>query len=298
MANNKKITSEKLKSMNPRNIEELKTSAGFCHYTSVEKLTLILKNKTFRFSPITNANDIDEANLHKEDGKNIYTFCLCNSDTEKIPMWYLYAGITGKGARICLKYGNIKKFINSIDTVTTDTNKTLVKGRDFDLEFGRIFYRRNDLKAVKHKSDFYELEDYDNFNKDNYFIKNYSWEYEKEFRIIIKVKNGEQYDCLYADIPDEVLDKFKIKFAPEMTKEEIRQTVEENRVLLDYLIDKFECSKLDIKMGLLNRFHDDIRNVAFDSFETFFNRKEDFEKICGIIKNKGECENDSEPAIV
>ncbi len=298
MANNIKITSEKLKSINPCNIEEFKTSAGFCHYTSVEKLIKILENKTFRFSPITNANDIDEANLHKEDGKNIYTFCLCNSDTEKIPMWYLYAGITGKGARIRLTPGNMKNMISSIEKVKTDSGIILQKGKDFNIEFGRIFYRKNDLKTVKHKNTFYELEDYDNFNEDNYFIKNYSWEYEKEFRIIIKVKNGEQYDCLYAYIPDKVLDEFKIKFAPEMTKEEIRQTVENNRVLLDYLLSKFDYSELDIKMGLLNRFHDDIRNVAFGSFETFFNSKEDFEKICGIIKNKGECENDLEPAIV
>lgn len=194
----------------------------------------------------------------KRTAKTYIPFACVTAIPKKIPMWYLYAGITGKGARIKLTNANIKKFLSSIDTVTTDTNKTLTKGKDFDLKFGWIFYCKSDLKTVKYRNDFYELEDYDSFAEDNYFIKNYSWEYEKEFRIIIKVKNGEQYECLYADIPAEVLASFKIKFAPEITKDEVRQTVETEKVLLDYLISKLDYSELDIKMGLLKRNCDSI----------------------------------------
>lgn len=258
MANNIIISSKELRNMNPSGVAEIESSAAFCHYTSVKSLTEIIKGETFQFSPISSANDIDEAELHKKDGENIYTFCLCNSDTEKIPMWYLYGGIAGKGAKIKITPANIRNLVSSIDAVTTDTKKMLEKGKDFDLEFGWVFYQKNDLKTVKYRHKYYELDDLECFAEDNYFIKNYSWEYEKEFRIIIKVKNGEQYKHLYAAIPSQVLTSLKIQFAPEITKEEVRHIVETNKVLLDYLLSKFEYSKLDIKMGLLNRNCDSI----------------------------------------
>ena len=45
-------------------------------------------------------NDLREADLHGAEKEDIFVQCFCNSDTEKIPMWYLYGGIVGRGASI------------------------------------------------------------------------------------------------------------------------------------------------------------------------------------------------------
>ena len=71
------------------------------HYTSIETLALILKNRTIRFNSLDKMDDLQEQKT--ADLQNIGQFCYISSwtddDTESIPMWNMYASLN-LGVRI------------------------------------------------------------------------------------------------------------------------------------------------------------------------------------------------------
>ena len=73
------------------------------HYTSIESLALILKNKTIRLNPLDKMDDLQE-NM-TQDIKNLGRFIFVSSWTaeekESIPMWKMYSDIKS-GVRIAL----------------------------------------------------------------------------------------------------------------------------------------------------------------------------------------------------
>lgn len=73
------------------------------HYTSIDRLAQILKNRTIRLSPLDRMDDLQE-NITK-DIKNIGRFffasCWTAEETESIPMWNMYTDIRA-GVRIGL----------------------------------------------------------------------------------------------------------------------------------------------------------------------------------------------------
>lgn len=74
------------------------------HYTSIEKLALILKNKTIRLNPLDKMDDPQEAK--SADVENFGKFVLVSSWTEdekeSIPMWKMYT-TSEAGVRIKLR---------------------------------------------------------------------------------------------------------------------------------------------------------------------------------------------------
>lgn len=118
-------------------------SADFWYYTRLSTLDKILDGKCVYVSNLEGMNDKDEELLHNSEKEFIHCFCLCNSGSEKIPMWYLYSGISGQGAALGFTPSIILRLISSIETVSTPDNKTvLYKDKDFDLSYGWVFYRK------------------------------------------------------------------------------------------------------------------------------------------------------------
>jgi len=74
------------------------------HYTSIESLALILKNRTIRLNPLDKMDDLQEQKT--EDIENIGKFVFVSSwtddSTESIPMWKMYTDPTA-GVRIKLR---------------------------------------------------------------------------------------------------------------------------------------------------------------------------------------------------
>ena len=72
------------------------------HYTSIETLALILKNKTIRFSRLDRVDDPDEYSF-KEDGITpahyCFVSCWTKNSKENLPQWYMYGNST-HGVRI------------------------------------------------------------------------------------------------------------------------------------------------------------------------------------------------------
>lgn len=84
------------------------------HYTSIDSLALILKNKTIRFNRLDNVDDMDEARTESSGIKfSKYTFVSCwtNGEEESIPLWKIYTGKDMKGVKISLDHDMFKKYL-------------------------------------------------------------------------------------------------------------------------------------------------------------------------------------------
>jgi hypothetical protein len=84
------------------------------HYTSIENLALILKNKKIRFNRLDKVDDLEEA-THTSESITLsqYTFVSCwtSQKEENIPLWKMYAGRDMHGVRISLDSNMFKKYV-------------------------------------------------------------------------------------------------------------------------------------------------------------------------------------------
>lgn len=256
----------------------------FWQYTSVHAICNILNSGSFWVNNIAGMNDKREANLHKKKKNDIFIQCFCNSDTEKIPMWYLYGGIVGRGASIGFTPGVMMNYINSIQYVTelvpipggSVPGKRYEIGKDFELQVGWVFY--TDDKYVDDKSananrsvrvNYWNkpvnVTNASEFYKDNYFVKDLPWEYEKEFRLVFINKTGKKIDRIRVDIPEEFQirndRKLKVRLAPEIRSdkefEKYRQMILSKGEKYRVVVQK---SKLEINMDLLEKNRNDIND--------------------------------------
>jgi len=63
------------------------------HYTSIESLALILKNRTILFNNLKDLDDLEEgfAPDHENIGKYFFVSCWTYSDEDNISMWHMYS---------------------------------------------------------------------------------------------------------------------------------------------------------------------------------------------------------------
>ena len=82
------------------------------HYTTIETLALILKNRNIRFNRLDKVDDLEEART-KSNGLNLaqYRFISCwtKSEEESIPLWKMYTN-NGIGVRIGLEQKMFKEY--------------------------------------------------------------------------------------------------------------------------------------------------------------------------------------------
>ncbi len=290
-SNNIEISSESLLQLNK---VQLTNSAGnfsktsFWYYTSVSTLNLILESGKIWASNIDKMNDINEAKLHLQDKSDIFALCFCNTNSEKIPMWYLYSGICGKGMRMGMTPAIMLSFLKSIDKVyPIDENGKvsdvpLIKDHDFSFDCGWIFYKKCD-KCVKFKRKWYNIIDYEHFEDKNYFIKDYPWEYEKEFRIVFKNKTNNHFNRIAIEIPEDILKKLKLSYAPEV---DFSEDIMSQKGFKKYLGEKIARSSLAINMNLLSRNKDDI----VGNIDMLIDNKSATD-ICKAVQSQNYCSN-------
>ena len=294
---------------NPRSLAELETynyilmnnpngvsseTRRFYYYTQRSTAAKILVGTCdeclgphFRISSLKEMNDKKECDWHKEEESNVFALCFSCSRTESIPMWYLYSGISGEGVRIGITAPKMQALIDSISTIypivdnKVDLERPLYRDRDFYLEYGWVFYLGN--KKVIYNKIIYDLlpEDTDDtileFINNNFFVKDYEWNYEKEFRIVFRIP------CLPPDRIALFFDKEKLMekggglsamMAPELKNVD-------KRILADELgipEKKVTKSKLNIQMNLIKR---NVSSVVehFDRILKEINDPKDLEKM-------------------
>lgn len=244
------------------------SSSDFWHYTNVNAVSSILNSNSFYVSSFANMNDKLEQELHKEDKDKVHALCFCNSKTEKIPMWYLYAGLSGKGAAIGFTPATMLEFMKSINKVKVlGTGVELIKDIDFELRFGWVFYRDN--CRVNYKRKWFELQNKDKifFEKNNYFIKEYPWEYEKEFRLVFVNKTDIPAEKLIVEFPKEIINKIKIKMAPEVERERLEKIIYNLEGFKKYFTEKLLYSNLKIQMSLYKNNFEDIQEYLIQTIK-------------------------------
>ena len=265
----------------------------FYHYTTVDKLLRILKadqaGRCFFFcSSIAGMNDESEIRLHKEDGRKIHSFCTCYANHEKIPLWYLYSGICGNGARIGFPPGKMLRFLRSIEAVypvdgdQINYSTPLKIEKDFSLDCGWVFYLMDGNNRILYRRKIYAVNDIDSKTLEkNYFVKDYPWEYEQEFRIVIRNKTKINYERIAIPVPKELFRHLEIMSAPERAF-----TAEEKRKLISLGIHpkKIKESKIGASMDLLKRNKADIA-AQIDKWCG----EEQCGNVCAYVKTKNKC---------
>lgn len=289
------ISAGELKAKNDNVIPDVARKLGnksFWYYTRLTTADQILDGKSFWVGSITAMNDLDELELHKREKEKIYALCFCNSESEKIPMWYLYSGVAGKGAALGLTPGTMLAFLRSlveVEGVKEDGNKDILKiGGGIELRFGWVYYRKQaERKHILFKNKWYEVRDVSAFEKDNYFIKNYPWEYEKEFRLIFINHTGTTYKRLIVTIPDSVHEKIKLRLAPELKFNDLKKN-KELKYIRRIPESALVYSNLKIRMNLFSRNKESLTEYLS---EEFTKKDPDVtpEELCQLIEDASRC---------
>lgn len=180
------------------------------HYTTIEKLALILKNKTIRLTPLDKLDDVQEAKTKdfKNLGRYIFVSSWTEDETESIPMWNLYSDLSC-GVRIGLRKNPFKwHTTKGSDLVRPDLKAadeaTLKNEIKTFLNLAPLFlngvyspqaWTGEILKKVEYSDNIEKLEpqiaEQDEKGVSLKFgklgcVKNQYWEFQKEWRYIIQ----------------------------------------------------------------------------------------------------------------
>ena len=209
----------------------------YYHYTSLDTVDDILKSKVLWLNSLAeSANDIEESDRYKKLDKNIYSACFSTGTSESLPLWYLYSGIDGKGARLELKQNDFKKLVGNelkILLLEMEGNSDREVGRttlaESDYKFlchdilyigkdsqkpnkNRIKYNNNTKNGVTDDCAKKIKEEYERF------YKGLIWFYEKETRIQVEIADGvmeEGKSYKVAISLESVYNNLSIRLAPE-----------------------------------------------------------------------------------
>lgn len=195
------------------------TNMQLYQYTTIEALSLILKNQTIRFSRLDTVDDPDEYQIEK-DGINpsryVFLSCWSKVEAESIPMWRMYSS-NGVGVRIGLDSdmfeviyaGEYPYFFNLDYFFDKDYMMTpLMRGQQYkyplyDVEYVKSTKSQLDKIFKENESgialDFKELAKY----------KSVDWQFQNEVRFVLyflpKQRNTDRVYNFRTSIPNNVL---------------------------------------------------------------------------------------------
>ena len=230
----------------------------YCHYTGIDTINKILEGKTFWLTSVTGFNDTLDTEQFGEAGGDYFSLCFSTGVNENLPLWYLYSGINGKGGRIQMTKDAVRSLIENgrfrLCRAVSKKCQEFLKlelGNDMDLEFRDMVYVRepegNEACSLKYNTmTNYQVpkEEFRKY-KENHcgFWKGLIWYYEKETRLLARVK-GEakahlnQWREADRDIPDisyrielsfdeALMKRLKIMLAPNIKEAEIAEILKD-----------------------------------------------------------------------
>ena len=263
----------------------------FNHYTRLGTIEKMFSSTTsyWHVSSLRSMNDRMEADRYGDKSDSTFAMCFSCGTSERIPMWYMYAGIGGAGARISFNKQAFSNFCNSIDVVYTIINKkpdctnALKKGVDFDIEYGYVCYCNFDNENRIDKIIKDSKEEEDAFLKNRFFIKNYEWEYENEYRIVFKMLNPLPENIEKIAIPiDGIKNRISLTVGPEFSQ---NPTVLSGAIKQEFG-DRIKHSGLRIKMDMLSRNKESFLAMPMSDFEN-----DEISTMCDRIHNEGFCKH-------
>jgi len=211
------------------------------HYTTIEKLALILKNRTIRFNSTKNVDDPRESDSF-DLGKLEHYFlisCWTTSEAESISMWKMYSDLQNG----CIIKLDSDMFNDKVGSLNNKIQREFVyKSEKVEIRPGKEFLIEVDYKKNYQKKQFYYLDKKDGIDIDDYSIikiKSEEWAFQKEWRYVLyqmllpESKNGYlgnelidkitdlvSYDCDHFDleIDKDEFERMEIISAPLMSE--------------------------------------------------------------------------------
>lgn len=248
----------------------------YYHYTSLQNIESILDKKAFRLTRLAiTANDLVEKKRYKAYGDNVFSLCFSTGTSESLPLWYLYSGIDGKGARVGLKK---KSFLDlyqaelSLAEVETVYPYKIagspVKLSHYDYDFiarDILYLGRDPVKPKSYRAKYngqvingLSEVTYSEIDQQYHFIKSLIWFYEKETRIqvVVKSKALMKPNVNYVVLLDisSIFDKLSIRLAPEFG-EVTSEAIEGHPGIKSWLLSNIEKSNFtgQLKMDLKDK---------------------------------------------
>lgn len=180
------------------------------HYTDLDTIDEILKNREFFLSDVRGFNDKKDTEQFKD--KLYFSLCFATGVNENLSLWYLYSGIDGKGGCISFERKRIRHLIENskfelwkikiLPNGLEKSNKVvdIENGKNARIEFADMLYcsekfplkkRKVGNMALKYntmtnynisKKEFLKFKE-NNMGK----LKSLIWYYEKETRLLIEL---------------------------------------------------------------------------------------------------------------
>ena len=268
----------------------------YCHYSTLQKIDCILKNECIWLSRLDEFNDTTESDNVAND-KNLFGLCFSALFSENLPMWYLYGGITGTGARITFKKNSFWKWINSLEFVLVNKfdNKVIQDVIPVEKKYHDVIYASlegQDKCRIKYNgcvNKNFLLQDYMVLKeKHKGFVKEIPWFYEKEFRILVRVDDAiaEQLNRKESEIKlavrlrEETFKTFDIMLGPESEIDDFSKYLGFTK----FLRSKIQKSSFKVKMNLLYRNQRNIIDEISQWYNEFASKN-----ICEYIHNQNHC---------
>lgn len=183
---------------------------GYYHYTTLDTMEKILKGDSLWLTSVSGFNDSMDMEQFEEKERYCFALCFSTERSENLPLWYLYSGMDGQGARLRLTPGKFKEMLENSSCKLVQVKQdgqnakepiTLERGKNVEIELRDIIYagdekgrgakRKYILKygnIANRKVTKSEYEKYRSIHKG--FHKGLLWQYEKESRLLAIVKGG------------------------------------------------------------------------------------------------------------
>ena len=239
------------------------------HYTSIEALALILKNKTIRFNRLDCVDDLEESMYGSGPndiklGQYQFVSCWTKDCEENIALWKMYT--SNKGVRICLDSDMFKTYPILKSKAISYFEEPMAFGEDYMLTPVMNIAQLYDVQYVPDAKEVIKslMDEKGNINtKDVGLYKNRQWQFQKEsrFKVVMlpidkslcsghedeyslvstifpSIGIGKPITRRFLDLPlkDAKLDKIEVMMGPE--------TNEADRYIVEKLLFEFKESTI------------------------------------------------------
>ena len=264
--------------------ESVKGYNKLSHYCSLNTLSAILSNRTWKCNRLDLLNDVYESKRLRIEkfAKDYFVACFCHSDYEIVPFWFNYGGNDNRN-KVLLRLPNLsntlKESIYDDYFITSTSKKMYYDTRDnFVYKVGNIscilnenpeFDSRNAMQDIMLKDiEYLQADDpvfykeyakveMTNAGKVNYcdirslgINKTRSWDYEKETRIICRLRINQtgEIEWIFLRLKDEFFENMEIILNPWADKEIYKEVINiiNNAQLNENIVNTFRIEKSEL----------------------------------------------------
>lgn len=203
------------------------------HYTSINTLGFILRDRKIRFNSLENMDDREEENVYgTQFGKYCFVSCWTDDDKESIPMWKMYSDDL-RGIRIKLPIKPFKVYPSENKKYIIDPNKLHEDNFFFSNATENSFLRKVEYKPVEQvdriKNGDIGKKKYEYFGYDELELGQYKsdfWSFQKEWRyhlFTVPTRNKNDSD-------QEIRDREYIDTLPDLLKKDVYLNLDEEKI--------------------------------------------------------------------